>query len=397
MPLIQVVGPGSRLYTAEEGSSAGFQAESGFTVEADTDFSHGAKITITRSSGTWAAREYSEFPNLYDQGDKAWQDGDEVTPMAGLNDGDLVPTSGNTGEPWTSYGQAAHRIRLARSTGARAKPNNNTLAWWYSTTGASDMKTELFEPLWPSGWGTKNNQRQYLSFWLRMKHAYVSGTAFQGKYGRFPSGGSNYFYPGGCNLSLGNMEACGPMPQDETWIRLEYYADMDLNVLDIYNAYRYSRQIESSGTTPGPREWRSTSVYNAVSARGGYLYTNGANNTPFSLDFSDFLVATLGYDGQSGAVHGGQEHDIANPYADPEWERFEISNSGTWSLAPNNFGSSTVGTPREVQGRWHRVSDTVCEVWLNHGQFDDLVAEGCRLWYVNDFITAELIGQFVTP
>jgi len=102
--------------------------------------------------------------------------------------------------------------------------------------------------------------------------------------------------------------------------------------------------------------------------------------------------SSLGYDGQSGDVHGGQEHDIANVYVDTEWQRFEISDSPTWDIGPNQYGSNTTGIAREVQGRWRRVSDTMVELHLNHGQFASLA--GKYLWYVDSFTTATLIGRF---
>lgn len=372
------------------GGSSGFTEESGFTVTA-ASFEHGEAMTITRSSGSWATRTHSTTPWLYDQGDKAWQAGVERTPMAAITDASLVPVTGNTGQPWGAYGSASHRIRLAHSSGSRTPPNARTSRWWYSTTGASDMKTELIYPLWPHG-GAQNNQRLYLSWWLRMKNAYAGGGAFQGKYMRFQDTngagvGSHQFNPDSINANTTMWDATpGSAGQSNVWMRLEFFADLTNNVLDCYSRYRYYRGSNSS--LGGNFEFRSGTAYNAVSNRGGYLYTNNPSNVPFSNSWINLWFGHIGYDGQSGAVHAGQEHDVANAYVDTEWERFEISDSATWSLAPG----TTTGTPREIQGRWSRDSNTQCTVYINQGQFASL--SGKYLWYVDDFKTATLIGQF---
>jgi chitodextrinase len=377
--------------------SAGFTAQSGFSVTASS-FAHGQPMTITRSSGSWAARTYGANSQLYDTGAIAWLNGAARTPLAGLNAGDLVPINPSDGV-WATYGQSAHRVRLASSS-VRSAPNARTSTWLYNATGDPDQKCEVMEPVWPSAWGAHDTQTVYVSYWVWSKFAWPHhGGDFQGKMGRVGdgnNGGANFLYNGGCNTLNGNQEACGPLQQSGAWFRREYWIDLTNNVWDVYAGYRYQRQIETFGTTPGPREWRSTAAYNASSSPGGYLYTNGANNAPFTMSSAMALVATLGFDGQgssTGVSHAGGEHDIANCYIDPYWPRFEVSDSPTWDLAPSAFGSSALGTPREVQGRWSRDSSAQCTVYINQGQFSSL--SGKYLWYTDEFKTATLIGQFV--
>lgn len=385
------------------GSSEGFTPQAGFTVVASS-FAHGEAMTVTRSSGSWATRTYGNNAWLYDIGDKAWQNGTEKTPMSIYSDGDTVAQSPSNAV-WTAYGTAGtHPIKLARSSGSRTAPNSRTSAWWYSTTGASNMKTELMQPIWPSAWngGTQNNQRIYASWWFRMKNAYAGGDQYRGKYMRYNatdgSGvGSHQMNPDSLQQAPQTMFDTGPPSLGSTWYRVEFYGDLASDAADGYIRYRYVRQIQSTGTSKGPHEFRSETPYNSSTATGGYLYTSntalgGSGNVPFTAGWSNITLGAVGYDGQAENNHAGQEHDVANLYVDANWERFEISDNATWSLAPNSFGSTSTGTPREIQGRWSRDSSTQCTVYINQGQFASL--SGKYLWYVDDLKTATLIGQF---
>lgn len=382
--------------TLGTGGGSGFTPQPGFTVTASS-FAHGQAMTITRSSGAWATRSYGsgvQFPWLYDTVDVAIRNGVVNQPFSALAHGatvDVNPVGGH----WLGYGQSAHRLQLARSSGSRVAPNSRTAAWFYSTTGAPAMKTEVFDPIWPSAWGTENYQTAYVSFWARVNDA--AHLLNNGKWGRITEAfQTNFISTDGYFSQDGNVDGCGPRMQSATWTRLEYYIDLTLNVWDYYSRYRYMRQRDNGLTTPGPREMRGTTAYNASTNRGGYLYTAGGNpqnNIPFSGNFTKARIAGVGWDGQNGDIWSGHSQDIANFYVDPHWERFEISDSSTWSLAPMALGGSeTDGTPREIQGRWSRDSGTQCTVYINQGQFASL--SGKYLWYVDDFKTATLIGQF---
>lgn len=368
------------------GGSAGFTEEPGFTVEGT--MSHGSALTITRSSGTWATRAYGNSPWLYDIGSAQYHAGSVLDALSAVGDGELVPVT-ISGAPWDSYSQEAHRIR---ATTSRTAPNARTTKWLYSTTGAADMKCELFEPVWPSGWGTQNNQRIYLSYWIKNKFAYRSwGGDYIGKFVRFNDTnglgvGTTQYTPDSISHATSTMFDAGPYPVDDTWQRNELYVDLDADAADGYHRYRYKRQVESTGTSHGPHEIRRDD---------NFLYTENLTNGNTPLEHTDWInviISKAGFDGQGGAVHAGQEIDIANFYVDTEWERFEISDSSTWDIGPCAYGAPSTGTPREVQGRWSRDSDTVCTVYINQGQFASL--SGKYLWYVSGLKTATLIGQF---
>jgi hypothetical protein len=369
------------------GSTAGFRPEPGFTVTAAAGFSHGACIVVTRAAGAWAPRTYGEHPWLYDVGDAQYLGGTQLDAMAGVANATEVPVTVSNGV-WV-YGAAMHRVRLARAS--RPAPNARTHAWWYSTTGADNMKTVLGAPRWPSTWngGVQNNRRLYVSWWFRMKFAYTSGEPFRGKHLRYNATdgsaiGSCQFNPDTLQHPGGTMYDTAPASLASTWYRNELYVDLDADAVDAYSQYRYVRQFNQSGTTKGPHEFRRDD---------NFLYTlSSTGNVPFIEPWTNVTVGSLGYDGQSGAVHGGQEHDVANVYVDTEWQRFEVSDSPAWDLSPNPFSMSVPGAPREVQGRWRRVSDTVAEVFVNQGQFASL--SGKYLWYVDGLKTAVRIGQF---
>ncbi len=344
-------------------------------------------MMVTRTSGAWAPRTHGEHPWLYDVGDAQYLAGTQLDAMAGLSNATEVPVTVLTGV-W-SYGSSTHRIRLAR--GSRPAPNSRTQAWWYSTTGADNMKTVLGAPRWPSAWngGLQNNRRLYVSWWFRMKFAYTSGEPFRGKYLRYNATdgagiGSCQFNPDTLQHPGGTMFDIAPTSLASIWYRNELYVDLDADAVDAYSQYRYVRQFNATGTTKGPHEFRRDD---------NFLYTlNPSGNIPFTEPWINVTVGSLGYDGQSGAVHVGQEHDIANVYVDTEWQRFEVSASATWDIGPNPFSQSVPAAAREVQGRWRRVSDTVAEVYLNQGRFNALA--GTTLWYVDGMKTAIRIGQF---
>lgn len=343
---------------------------------------------VTRASGTWAQRTHGQHPWLYDVGDAQYLAGTPLDVMAGISNATEVPVTVPMGV-WT-YGSSVHRVRLARGS-ARPGPNPRTQAWWYSTTAADNMKTVLGAPRWPSTWngGTQDNRRLYVSWWFRMKFAYTSGEPFRGKYLRYNatdgSGiGSCQFNPDTLQHPGGTMYDTGPVSLASTWYRNELYVDLDADAVDAYSQYRYVRQISQTGTTKGPHEFRRDD---------NFLYTlNPTGNVPFIEAWTNVTVGSLGYDGQSGAVHAGQEHDVANVYIDTEWQRFEVSDSATWDIGPNPASMSVPGAPRELQGRWRRVSNTVAEFHLNQGQFSSL--RGKYLWYVDTMKTAVRIGQF---
>lgn len=369
--------------------SLGFEAEPGFSVRVGAEgLGHDTPLVITRSAGAFAPRAYSEHPWLYDVGDVQYVDGMPFDAMAGLGEGSDVPPSVPDGV-WGGYGSDAHRVKLSR--GARVPPNEHTQAWWFSTTGAPDMKTVLGDPLWPSAWngGTQNNRRLYVSWWFRMKFAYQGGDPFRGKYLRYNatdgSGiGAHQINPDTLQHSAGTMYDIGPTAADDRWFRNEVYIDLDADAVDAYSHYRYVRQREMTGTSKGPHEFRRDD---------NFLYTlNPGGNVPFTEEWSNLTVGSLGFDGQGGDAHVGQEHDVANVYVDTEWQRFEISDSAQWDIGPNPYGTDAPGIARELQGRWRRISDTTAELHVNQGQFASL--SGKYLWYVDGLTTATRIGRF---
>jgi hypothetical protein len=370
-------------------STAGFVPDPGFSVQiVGEQVGHNTPIVVTRSSGVFAPRGYSEHPWLYDVGDQQYVDGMSTDAMAGLGEGSEVPPI-VAGGAWGGYGSDAHRIRLSR--GARVPPNGHTSAWWFSTTGAPNMKTVLGDPIWPSGWnaGTQNNRRLYVSWWFRMKFAYQGGDPFRGKYLRYNATdgtgiGAHQFSPDTLQHATGTMYDIGPTAESESWFRNELYIDLDADAVDGYSHYRYVRQREMSGTTKGPHEFRRDD---------NFLYTlNPTGNVPFTEAWTNVTIGSLGFDGQGDNAHVGQEHDVANVYVDTEWQRFEISDSEQWDIGPNPYGTDAAGVARELQGRWRRVSDTTAEIHLNQGQFASL--SGKYLWYVDGLTTATRVGRF---
>src|SRR5690348_5897979 len=84
--------------------SPGFTAQSGFSVTA-ASFSHDQPMVVSRTSGTWAARQYGTAPWIYDTTDRAVYNGTIRTPFAGYTDGQVIPfRTGVTGRSWVVYG-----------------------------------------------------------------------------------------------------------------------------------------------------------------------------------------------------------------------------------------------------------------------------------------------------
>jgi hypothetical protein len=372
--------------TVADGSGDGFTPESGFDVTTLTSFAHGEEITITRSSGAWEPRTYGTTPWLWDTCAEAYQAGTLKTPMSVFSDTDLV-TVAPSNAVWGDYGRSDHRIRLAESTGSRDPPNDRTECWWYSTTGVANMKMQLSDPIWPSGWngGTQNNQKMLMIWGFR----HVESMANNAKYNRFnhidgvTGVGSHQFNPTSFNAGGRTMWDTGPQLDLSTWGHLELFIDLDNNTIDGWAKYRYVRDLTGSSSL-GRWEYRSTTPFDASSNPGGYLFSSDSDNGGFTAAWTGITMA-VGADGQT-SDHAGQEFDIANVYVDADFAHPVIGDCGTWDVGP------TTGNPREVQGRWERVSDTVMTLHINQGQFASL--SGKCLWYRTNPKEAVKIGEF---
>jgi hypothetical protein len=173
--------------------------------------------------------------------------------------------------------------------------------------------------------------------------------------------------------------------QSGRWIRHEVFGDRVNLLWDSWTRYRCN--VGSASGLGGQFEFRPP---------GSTLYVVNNNSPGWTVStWTRIVIGALGFDGQSGDVHAGQEIDIANIYVDSNQERIEISTATTLSEWQAGLAANvdSDGTPRELQGRWNLDSSTQLTFRLNHGQFASL--DGLRAWYVTGSKTAELIGRWV--
>jgi fibronectin type III domain protein len=394
----------SRTPTSSSSSGGFTPASSAFTVQAPNGIAHGQPLVITRTSGSWAARTYSSKPWLYDLVSQQFKDGVALSVHSGRTDGSSIPDPG-ADAIWSRY-NSNNGAASAKYSTSRPMRHAGVTATYLMNTVDTAMKFLVGPPVWPNTWngGVQNNPRLYATWWAHDKQAYNSpGGPYQHKLSRYNStslqgvgscefNGDSFQYSYGSQTSRPTKNS-QPASADywvkasnNQYVRYEMYLDMVNGIAEGYCHYRYQRGGISgaiaSGFSNGEFEYRSPA---------SALYDANPSNVPFTPGWSN-VTCTIGYDGNSTATHSGQEIEIGEIYVDTEWERFEISNSPTWNVAPAPLGNLIPGTPREIQGRWSRDSASVATMYLNQGQFSSL--SGKYLWYVDGFKTATLIGQF---
>lgn len=378
-------------------SSSGFTPASGIFSVTATSFAHGQAMTITRSSGSWAARTYGPHPWLYDLVSEQFFNGTRHTIHAGKADGQAITSNDAV---WFSptgvaYNGGAFSVKYSTS---RPMRHPRVSAVYLQNQVEAAMKLMIGPPRWPSTWndGTQNNARLYVRWQAHDRFAYTSqGGAYQHKLCRYNSTSGEGI--GFCQHSPDSFQYIGakfsqPAAADY-WVKAsngqhacyEMFLDRVNGYAEGYCHYRYQRggasSFAASGFPNGEYEFRPISAA---------LYDANPSNVPFLPGWAN-ITGALGYDGNTN-THTGQEIEVGEIYIDTEWERFEISGSPTWDVSPAPSSNLTAGTPREIQGRWSRDSASQCTVYINQGAFTSL--SGKYLWYVDGFKTATLIGRF---
>lgn len=392
-------------------------------------FSNGSVLTVTRNTGTFAPKAYGTgSPYLFDTIAHQYLNGVDQNAYAGFSEGQsiahLIYAQQSSDQSTTAMGYFANRTKRTQYDTAQMA----TVAMTFNGKGS------IGNAIWPAAYGTRNNKTLYCSFWGRSKNNFqvAGGGALankifrisdatndlgQGQSNTMTSGQAAYYSPVGghntANNPLGTSENFrginnGVGSGGGLWYRHEVWLDLTAGSLGGGNPLSQSGQLINhwSGVMGnGQPFWtlfaslvstqHTFEACHSVDAVMGSVIAPSNVYWDTSLQpFSDITLAHIGYD-DGGGTQGdgsaggssGNEYDIAQVYMDPDFERFEISDSAVW----NNSLGSTMN--REIQGKWSRDSSTQCTVTISAGQWSSLV--GKYLWYVNARNGAELIGQGV--
>lgn len=351
---------------------------------------NGNPLTITRSSGTFAPKSFgSGAPQLYDTCDKQWLNGVNQNAYSGFADGQTVAhllyqtqASDNPGGMHVGYYTS------------RTKRTPVDSAQYASPAMVSSGKGWLGFPSWPAEYGAKTNQSQYFTYWARSKLGFNGGAgsgdsstkqfriAQQGD--QLIGGQHNYIAAGSQGFDLGVAQDSSSFAGIGTLVNQWHRHELYLNL-----------------TTKEVRWWLNGAfmAFTYSGYGGSYevcqpantLYVANAPNTAwdpakYAIAFNDCAVALFGWDDGHG-LSAGNDYDIAQVYVDPDYQRFEITDSATWD------SGLTATANRELQGRWSRNSPTQCTVYQYQGQFSGSIS-GKVLWYVSSLTTAEKVGVF---
>jgi hypothetical protein len=365
-----------------------------------------SKLTITRSSGTFAAKSFgSGAPQLFDTIAHQYVNGVDQNAYAGFTNGSTVHNQiyGLVSQDW-----GAGTDVQTYSTSRSMRTSFDTAM--YSTLNMQLGKATVARAPWPGAYGTQNNQTLYASIWGRCSAPLQGAGGGDGscKIFRITAGSDNTTRSG--NNTVDSDESgwyANKNPNTaqigfatfrngnaNAWYRHEIWLDNTSggglstagNLINYWSGILGSGQpfitVENSGIGNAPHDFE-------VCHPADVLYASNSPTNMFwdtsSVAFSNIILNYMGFDDGHG-LSNGTNYDIAQVYVDPNFERFELSDSSTWD------GSPTSTMNREVQGLWTNDSTTQCTVTVSQGQFSTLT--GKYLWYVNGRNTATQVCHF---
>lgn len=375
---------------------------------------NGNTLTITRSSGTFAAKSFgSGAPQLFDTVDKQYVNGVNQDAYNGFADGTDIAHLIYARQTSDFSGQTGVQMRYYTSRSLRTSFDT---ALYASLNMGANGKSSVSRPPWPGAYGTQNNQTLYASFWGRCSAPLqgAGGGDSSCKIFRVTSGGDDSVRSGvdtqdsgvaGYTSSLNPFP--GTQPNFETfrsgnanlWYRHETWWD---NTSGGGLSTAGNLRNDWSGVMGGGNRFMkfaysgigtTTHDFEACHPADVMYASNAPTNVWWDSvtggnTFANIILNHMGYDDGHG-LSAGTNYDIAQVYYDPNFERLELADSATWPT----LDFPTTGVNREVQGKWTRDSSTQCTFTISQGQFASL--SGLYVYYVNGRNTAEKVCQFV--
>jgi hypothetical protein len=389
-------------------SGGGFVSSFPFTVTGTVG--NGNPLTVSRSSGTFAAKQFgSGSPQLFDTMVHQYVNGVDQNAYSGFTDGQQV-----THQLYSTVSSDWSGTSVLTYSTSRTMRTSFDSAMYSSQPMPSSGKTAVGQPPWPGAYGTQNNQTLYVSFWGRCS-APLQGTgggdssckifrisqqgdlSVRSGYLTADSGGCGYWstltpYPG----DQGNFETLRS-GNANNWYRHETWWDNTTGgfvssagqlrndwsgVMGSGNPF-IPFELSSIGNPPHDFEaCHPADVMYASNAPANVFWDTATGSPP---TMGNIVCNLMGYD-DGHALSSGTIYDIAQVYYDPDFQRFEVSDASTWDVSPTSVMN------REIQGQWSRNSSTQCTVYQSQGQFASL--SGKYLWYVNGRNSAEQVGHW---